>query len=102
MRKLILIITFVFFYLQAHTQTYPFQNPILTEDERIRNLISLMTLDEKIICLSSGIAVPRLGIKGTHPVEGLHGLVNRLAHGLWKYMSIYVSVACVACPDIVI
>jgi len=74
MRKLILIITFVFFYLQAHTQTYPFRNPILTEDERIRNLISLMTLDEKIICLSPGIAVPRLGIKGTHPVEGLHGL----------------------------
>ena len=74
MRKLILIITFVFFYLQAHTQTYPFRNPILTEDERIRNLISLMTLDEKIICLSPGIAVTRLGIKGTHPVEGLHGL----------------------------
>jgi beta-glucosidase len=74
MRKLILIITFVFLYLQAHTQTYPFQNPGLTEDERIRNLISLMTIDEKINCLSPGIAVPRLGIKGTHPVEGLHGL----------------------------
>src|SRR5664280_1841427 len=74
MRKLILIVSFVFFYLQVHAQTYPFQNPSLNEDKRIRNLISLMTLDEKINCLSPGIAVPRLGIKGTHPVEGLHGL----------------------------
>jgi beta-glucosidase len=34
----------------------------------------LMTLDEKINCLSPRLSVPRLGIKGTHTVEGLHGL----------------------------
>ncbi len=33
-----------------------------------------MTLDEKITCLSTRIAVPRLGVKGTRTIEGLHGL----------------------------
>jgi beta-glucosidase len=74
MRKLIVVLSFAFFYLQGFSQKYPFQDTRLKEDERIRNLISLMTIDEKINCLSPGIAVPRLGIKGTHPVEGLHGL----------------------------
>ncbi len=58
----------------THAQTYPFQNTSLPDADRIRNLISLMTADEKINCLSTRISVPRLGIKGTHTVEGLHGL----------------------------
>jgi beta-glucosidase len=33
-----------------------------------------MTLDEKINCLSTRLSVPRLGVKGTHTIEGLHGL----------------------------
>jgi beta-glucosidase len=74
MRKVILIISLVFVYLLSHAQTYPFQKTELTEDERIRNLISLMTLDEKINCLSTRFAIPRLGVKGTQTVEGLHGL----------------------------
>ena len=74
MRKAILIISLVFANLLGHAQTYPFQNTGLSEDERIRNLISLMTLDEKINCLSTRLSIPRLGIKGTHTVEGLHGL----------------------------
>ena len=52
----------------------PFRIQSLSEDERIRNLISLLTRDEKVNCLSPWIAVPRLGIKGTRVVEGLHGL----------------------------
>lgn len=55
-------------------QNYPFQNTRLSEDERIRNVISLMTIEEKISCLSPRISVPRLGITGTHTIEGLHGL----------------------------
>ena len=55
-------------------QDYPFRNTRLSEDERIKNVISLMTIDEKISCLSPMISVPRLGIKGTHSIEGLHGL----------------------------
>jgi hypothetical protein len=46
MRKAILIISLAFSNLLGHGQTYPFQNEGLNEDERIRNLISLMTLDE--------------------------------------------------------
>ena len=61
-------------HLSAQAQSYPFQKTELTEDERIRNLISLMTLDEKINCLSTRFAIPRLGVKGTRTVEGLHGL----------------------------
>ncbi|MCX2838485.1 glycoside hydrolase family 3 C-terminal domain-containing protein [Salinimicrobium sp. MT39] len=53
---------------------YPFQNPELGVEERIDNLLSLMTLDEKVSALSTNPAVPRLGVKGTGHVEGLHGL----------------------------
>lgn len=53
---------------------YPFQNPNLSVEERIDNILSLLTLDEKVQCLSTDPSVPRLGIKGTDHVEGLHGL----------------------------
>ncbi len=33
-----------------------------------------MNLDEKLSCLSTRLAIPRLGIKGTRTIEGLHGL----------------------------
>jgi beta-glucosidase len=33
-----------------------------------------MTTDEKISCLSTRIAIPRLEVKGTRTIEGLHGL----------------------------
>lgn len=56
-------------------QTYPFQNTDLSDDERLDNLISLMTLEEKIDHLSPRLpGIPRLGLKGTRIVEGLHGL----------------------------
>ncbi len=74
MRKVYLIICLIAVNLLTYAQSYPFQDTRLSADERIRNLISLMTTDEKINCLSPRISVPRLGIKGTHTVEGLHGL----------------------------
>jgi len=56
-------------------QTHPFQDTVLSDDERLDNLISLMTLDEKIAHLSPMLpGIPRLGVKGTRIVEGLHGL----------------------------
>jgi beta-glucosidase len=58
----------------AQKQQYPFQNPQLDTEKRIDNLLSLMTLDEKIQALSTNPSVPRLGVKGTGHVEGLHGL----------------------------
>jgi beta-glucosidase len=74
MRKVILLCSMIFIHFCTNAQTYPFQNPVLNENDRIRNLISLLTLDEKINCLSTRLSVPRLGIKGTRTVEGLHGL----------------------------
>ena len=53
---------------------YPFQNPDLPVEQRIDDIISRLTFDEKVECLSSHPNVPRLGIVGTGHVEGLHGL----------------------------
>lgn len=53
---------------------YPFQNPDLPDEERITNLLSLMTLEEKVNALSTQLGIPRLGIRNCGHVEGLHGL----------------------------
>jgi len=60
--------------VSAQIVEYPFQNVALPVEERISNLLSLMTLDEKVNALSTNPSVPRLGVKGTNHVEGLHGL----------------------------
>ncbi len=74
MKKLLLFITVLFLFNPLFAQDYPFQNPKLDDETRLDNLISLMTMDEKIQCLSTRPSVPRLGVKGTRTVEGLHGL----------------------------
>lgn len=74
MKRVIITFLFSVLFLNASPQDYPFRNTSLSEDERIRNLISLMTPDEKLSCLSTRIAIPRLGITGTRTIEGLHGL----------------------------
>jgi len=53
---------------------YPFQNPALGDDERLDNLISLMSIDEKVNALSTDLGVPRLGIRSIRHSEGLHGM----------------------------
>lgn len=58
---------------QEHYQ-YPFQNPNLPTEQRIDNLLSLMTLQEKIDALGTDPDVPRLGVRGSGQVEGLHGV----------------------------
>ena len=55
-------------------QPYPFANPQAPIEARITDLLSRMTLDEKIDALSTDPSVPRLGVVGTRHVEGLHGL----------------------------
>ena len=57
-------------------KTYPFQNPDMPLEERVSNIVSLMTLDEKVAFLSSNPGVERLGIKRMGHVEGLHGLAQ--------------------------
>ena len=56
------------------TNSYPFRNPDLPIEERVNNIVSLMTLDEKVAFLSQFPGVDRLGIKRMGQVEGLHGL----------------------------
>ena len=56
--------------------SYPFQNPELPVEERVNNIVSLMKLDEKIACLGTDPSVPRLGIRGSRHVEGIHGLAQ--------------------------
>ena len=73
------LITYIFFLvaiikLSAQETDYPFQNQELGVEERINNLLSLMTIDEKVKALSTNPTVERLGVKGTGHVEGLHGL----------------------------
>lgn len=53
---------------------YIFQNPDLPADERITDLLSQMTLEEKVQCLSTDPSVPRLGVVGSNHIEGLHGV----------------------------
>lgn len=74
MKNLLILTTLLLLQLSLWAQTYPFQNPKLDDEKRLDNLISQLTLDEKINCLSTRPAVPRLDIKGTRTVEGLHGL----------------------------
>ncbi len=68
-------LTLLILTLRATAQTaYPFQNPQLPAEQRIDNILSLLTLEEKIACLSTDPSIPRLGIVGTGHSEGLHGL----------------------------
>lgn len=63
---------------------YPFQNPNLPVEQRVQNVLSLMTLQEKIDFLGTSLNVPRLGIHASGAAlsppgsngqfEGLHGV----------------------------
>ena len=62
----------------AGAQTPPFRNPDLPTEQRITNLLSLMTPDEKVETLAGfNSGVPRLGVPGFGLSEGIHGLVQR-------------------------
>ena len=56
-------------------QEYPFQDTKLSEEERLDNAVSLMTVDEKISTIV-GMGVPRLGISGPGATEAIHGIVR--------------------------
>lgn len=60
--------------LLAQEFQYPFQNPALSDDERIDNILSLMTIEEKIEQFGSA-GIPRLGVASPGSVEAIHGVV---------------------------
>ncbi len=74
MKLLSFLLILSFFSPYANSQDYPFRDTRLSDSERISNLISLLTLDEKINCLSTKPAIPRLGINVNSITEGLHGV----------------------------
>jgi len=51
-----------------------FANPDLPAEERIDDLVAALTLEEKVECLAPTPKLPRLGLRLTGHVEGLHGL----------------------------
>ncbi len=67
--------------------TYPFQDARLTPDQRIANLLSLMTVDEKIDALSTNSSIPRLGVASFGSSEGIHGVVQR-GNAKWHFPAI--------------
>jgi beta-glucosidase len=54
--------------------TYPFHDPKLPLEDRVTDLLSRLTLDEKVTMMSGSPKIPRLGLAFTGQVEGLHGL----------------------------
>jgi len=71
----LMLVGSIFFNNNLHAQyQYLFQNPKLDVEKRIDNIISLLTPDEKITCLGTNPTIPRLGIKGSGHIEGLHGV----------------------------
>ncbi|MGD0154754.1 MAG: glycoside hydrolase family 3 C-terminal domain-containing protein [Terracidiphilus sp.] len=65
----------------AQQPKYPFNDASLPAERRIDNLLSLMTIEEKINCLSTNTGVPRLGVMNYGASEGIHGVVQRQARG---------------------
>jgi beta-glucosidase len=78
MKKELLFILSLLFTINCLAQTLPFQNPNLSSEERAKDLLSRLTLEEKaaLMCDQSE-AIPRLGIKKFNWwSEALHGLAN--------------------------
>jgi beta-glucosidase len=61
---------------QGGAEPYPFRNPNLPDEERITDLISRLTLVEKVECMGARAAVPRLGVVGSPHIEGYHGVAQ--------------------------
>jgi beta-glucosidase len=52
----------------------PYRDPKLDPEQRITLLLAAMTLDEKIHALGTDPSVPRLGLRLSGHIEGLHGV----------------------------
>ncbi|MFA6402792.1 MAG: xylan 1,4-beta-xylosidase [Salinivirgaceae bacterium] len=78
MKKNPTLLVLFFIAFQAGAQQLPYQNPSLPSNERAKDLISRLTLEEKatLMCDQSD-AIPRLGIKKFNWwSEALHGYAN--------------------------
>lgn len=78
MRKLLLSASLFLASVSVFGQPFPYQNPGLSSEERAKDLLSRLTLEEKAILMcDQSDAIPRLGIKKFNWwSEALHGLAN--------------------------
>lgn len=77
MKKILFSLSiFIYAFSSAQNYKYPFQNPKLPVEERIENLLGLLTVDEKIgMMMDQSKAVPRLEIPA-------YGWWNEALHGV--------------------
>ena len=63
---------------QGQTKQLPYQNPALSPEKRAADLVSRMTLEEKVSqTMNSSAAIPRLGVPAYNWwSEGLHGIAR--------------------------
>lgn len=66
---------------QSQLPRYAFNDPALPIEKRIDNLLSQMTVEEKVDCLGTNTGVPRLGVMSFGSSEGIHGVVQRETRG---------------------
>ncbi len=78
MKKIILFILCSLFSFGTFAQKLPYQDPKLSSEERAKDLISRLTLEEKATLMNDeSDAIPRLGIKKFEWwSEALHGYAN--------------------------
>ncbi len=74
--------------LAGESSGYPFKDPSLPAEKRIDNLLSLMTIEEKVDCLGTRTGVPRLGVPNIGSSEGIHGVVQRASEGRYRRTAI--------------
>lgn len=69
--------------MTLNTSAQKFRNPKLKDEVRIKDLMSQLTIDEKIHLLGTDLGVERLGIPRCNQVEALHGLCLGGEPGKW-------------------
>lgn len=80
MKKHLLLFSIIFLcFQQLKTQVLPYQNPTLSPQERATDLLSRLTLEEKVGLMGDhSDEVPRLGVKKfAWWSEALHGVTNQ-------------------------
>lgn len=77
--KNLFVIGLLFCSTSLSAQMLPYQNPQLTSEERAKDLVSRLTLEEKsILMCDESEAIPRMGIKRfVWWSEALHGVANQ-------------------------
>jgi len=78
MKKIVVILIGLLALINISAQDYPFRNPKLSSEERAKDLISRLTLEEKALLMcDQSDAIPRLGIKKFNWwSEALHGYAS--------------------------